>query len=67
MDRLLRPKECAKRLGVHRATLYRMEARGEFPKRVVLRRDSFGNPRISGWWESDVKAWVDAQTRKEVG
>jgi len=66
MDRLLRPKECAERLGIHRATLYRMEARGEFPKRVVLMRNRYGHPTVAGWWESEVEAWAEAQARKEA-
>jgi prophage regulatory protein len=38
--------------GLHDSTLWRMEQRGEFPKRVKV------SPGRVGWLESDVDAWI---------
>jgi prophage regulatory protein len=49
--RLLKMKDVVEQTSLHRATIYRLEARGEFPKRRQITRGRVG------WWESDVEAW----------
>lgn len=51
-DRLLRFPEVHSRTGLSESTIRRREARGTFPLRVAL------GPRLVGWYESDVVAWV---------
>ncbi|SFP62503.1 transcriptional regulator, AlpA family [Sphingomonas rubra] len=51
-DRLLRFPEVHNRTGLSESTIRRREARGTFPGRVAL------GPRLVGWYESDVVAWV---------
>jgi len=52
--RLLRKKEIAHILNVSVSTLQRWRSRG-FPKPVQL------SPRMVGWLESDIRAWLDKQ------
>ena len=51
-DTIMRIKEVIARTGLHRATIYRLEARGEFPKKLQL------SPGCVGFYESDINAWV---------
>lgn len=39
-------------VGLSRSEIYRREARGDFPKRVIL------GPRCVGWLESELFEWV---------
>lgn len=55
-DCLLRMPEVRRRTGLHRATIYRKIARGEFPRGVPLGTNS------TGWYESDINAWVASPT-----
>jgi len=46
--RVLRRKELRAKVGLHPATIGRMEAKGQFPKRVRL------GPNSIGWLENEV-------------
>ena len=58
MNRMMREKEVRNVTGLSRVTRWRMERRGEFPRKVRLTK------RCVGWWEHEVfeflqqKAWV---------
>lgn len=53
--RFVRMDEIAARVGVHKATIRRMEARGQFPagRRIGL--------RCVVWRSDEVDAWIAAQ------
>lgn len=53
-DRLLRVHEVEARTSLHRATLYKRMARGQFPQPVRV-----GIRRIA-WRESDIARWQDS-------
>ena len=50
---IIRPKELAELLSISTVTLWRMEKRGELPKRKQI------SSRTVGWLESDIKEWLD--------
>ena len=50
-SRILRCQEILERIGVSKATLYRMVKRGDFPKQCRL------GSRAVGWHSQDVDAW----------
>ncbi len=52
MDRILRPKEVQEITGLSRTTLWRMENKSDFPRRVSLGVGSVG------WRESEVRQWL---------
>lgn len=54
--RIMRPKQVAIQLGISRATLYRREADGLLPRRVT-------NSGCSGWFESDIDAFIEQLPR----
>ena len=59
---ILRARQLAELLGVHRSTLWRWEQAGAFP----LRR-SFG-PNTVGWLVSEIETWLhSAPVAKEEG
>jgi len=45
------------RTGLSATTIWRMERRGEFPKRLRLSANAVG------WREEELKAWIDARDR----
>lgn len=51
-DRLIRLPEVMGRTGMSRATIYRKQADGTFPKSIRL-----GHSMIA-WYESDVNDWI---------
>jgi len=51
-DRILDDREVRELTKLCRATLWRMEKRGEFPKRVQM------GPRRIGWKLSDIERWI---------
>lgn len=54
-ERLLRPKEVATKLGISRATLWRIEQSDpHFPRKIVI------TSRCVGWRESALDAWLKA-------
>jgi prophage regulatory protein len=50
--RIVRMAEVVKRTGIHRATIYRMMARGDFPQSKAVGK------RIVCWDSDDIDAWV---------
>lgn len=54
-SRVLRLRHVLDRVGLSRAYVYAMAARGEFPAPLKL------GPRAAGWLESEVDAWVTAR------
>ena len=58
-DRILRPVELARVLGVSRSTVYDLELRPDFPRRVRL------SDRVSGWRWSEIDRWL--QRRQGAG
>ena len=54
-DRVVREPETERRTGLSRATRWRMERAGKFPKRVKL------GPNSVGWLESELEAWLSAK------
>jgi predicted DNA-binding transcriptional regulator AlpA len=52
-DRIIRAKEVQDLTGLSRTTLWRMENKGEFPRRVSLG----GN--LVGWRWSEISQWID--------
>lgn len=57
-DRILRFPEVARRTGLSRSTLWRLQRQGKFPR---PRRIA---PNANGWLESEIDTWV-SQTAKE--
>lgn len=56
-DRIIREKECFRFTGLSRTTRWRLERRGEFPKRRKLSENAVG------WLESEILAWVQAKAQ----
>lgn len=50
--KILRINDLVNLLGLSKVTIWRMEHRGQFPKRIKL------TDRIVGWRESDVLEWI---------
>lgn len=55
LDRLLRLCDVAAHTGISRATIYRLESRGEFPSRVHT------TDCAMRWSEKEVAAWMNAR------
>ncbi len=51
-DRILRAKEVVQLTGLSRTTIWRLENKGEFPRRVSL-----GGNRV-GWRLSEINSWI---------
>lgn len=56
-DRILREPEVVRRTGASRASLWRWERAGLFPKRVRI------GPNAVGWVESEVSQWMKGLPR----
>ncbi len=54
-NRLLKIGEVARLTTMHRATIYRAIARGEFPEQIRL------TPRRVGWDLAEIRDWIDVQ------
>ncbi len=55
-ERVLRPAEAARFLGIARATIYHWAAtRPDFPRRIKI------GPRTAGWRLSDLEGWLEKQ------
>jgi prophage regulatory protein len=59
--RLLRVPEAAKLAGISRATIYRLERAGRFPRRVQISENAVG------WHEHEVRAWKAVRSRRGGG
>jgi len=56
-DRVLRCSDVVVLVRVCRASIYKWEKKGLFPKRIQL------GPRVVSWRRSDVLKWLDARSR----
>jgi predicted DNA-binding transcriptional regulator AlpA len=56
---IIRINELASLLGVSRTTLWRMEKDRELPSRINVSQG------VSGWLESDIKAWLENHREHE--
>lgn len=54
-DRLLRLAEVKTRTGLGTTTIYKYMKDGDFPKQIHI------GPRMVGWLESEINAWIMAQ------
>jgi prophage regulatory protein len=61
MSRMLREEQVRDLTGLSRSTRWRLERRGEFPKRVTL------TARCVGWLESEVAAWLEKRAEERNG
>jgi len=59
--KMLRLPEVIEATGLSRPTIYRLEAKGEFPKRRRLGRNSIG------WIEEEIHAWIQARPTADPG
>ncbi|MHA6298774.1 helix-turn-helix transcriptional regulator [Devosia sp. CAU 1758] len=57
--KLLSLKAVLEKIPYCRAHIYRMEAKGDFPRRVQI-----GKRRI-GWWETDIQGWLSERPYAE--
>jgi len=55
LPRVVSPKEVHRALGVSSSTLWRMVARGDFPKPVEI------SPGRVGWLEGEVTTWIESR------
>ena len=55
MTTLIRPKEVAARVGLHRVHIMRLADQGRFPKPVVLGQNSLA------FVEAEVSDWIEAR------
>ena len=51
--RIIRKKELFPKVGMSDATVYRLEKKGKFPKRVQI------GPNSVGWIEGEVDQWIE--------
>ena len=60
-QKLLRMKNVEQVTGLHRSTIYRMEKKGKFPKRIHI------GGYIVAWPESMIQEWIKQQIEKSNG
>ena len=58
MTRILREREVKHLTGLSRVTRWRLEKRGEFPKKVKL------TERCVGWPEAEIMEWLTARAEE---
>ena len=56
--KILRIRNVTEATGLSRTTLWRLERRGDFPRRVRL------GPNSIGWIETEVEEWIESRPRK---
>lgn len=59
--RVMRLPELMTRTGLPRATVYHLMKHGDLPKNFAL------GPRVVGWLESEVEAWISLKAAARVG
>ena len=59
--KLLRFKELKTVVGLSRTSVWRLERRGEFPRRRQISRN------VVGWREDEVFAWLDSRPCSDTG
>jgi predicted DNA-binding transcriptional regulator AlpA len=55
--KIIRPYQLAEMLGVHRATIHRMEKRGELPPRKQFSK------RLIGWDSEEIHEWYESRDK----
>jgi prophage regulatory protein len=58
MQSIIRLPEVRARTGLSRSEIYRREALGQFPKRVLL------GARSVGWPSDEVQSWIEQRIRE---
>jgi predicted DNA-binding transcriptional regulator AlpA len=61
MKKILKPEEAMNRTGLSRATIWRLEKKGDFPKRVQI-----SEGRV-GWYSDEVDEFIESRPRVVVG
>lgn len=56
-QRIVRPRELFILVGIKRATIERMERRGEFPPRIRL------GERAVGWRYGEIQEWIESRRK----
>ena len=56
-DRILRKKEVLEMVGMCYVSIWKMMARGEFPRSIQI------SPRAVGWRESEILDWLKSRPR----
>jgi prophage regulatory protein len=54
-DKILRLPQVLETTGLSKATIYRLERAGDFPKRVSL------SPGAVGWGQTAVQEWINSR------
>jgi prophage regulatory protein len=54
---ILKIKDVVQLTGLSRVTLWRLEQRSEFPRKIVL------SPNRVGWLEDEVRDWIESRPR----
>lgn len=54
---IVRPAEADRICGISKSTRYRLEAAGQFPKRVIL------SERSSGYFSDEIETWMASRPR----
>ncbi|AYY75259.1 AlpA family transcriptional regulator [Citrobacter sp. TBCP-5362] len=57
-NRILRKKEVLHLTGISTATMYRLIAKGDFPKSKKLTGDS---GRAVGWESNEIQSWIESR------
>ncbi|SMO38314.1 helix-turn-helix transcriptional regulator [Fodinibius sediminis] len=59
MDKLIRPKKLAKKLGIGLSTLYERMKEPDFPSKVRI------SSQAVGFKESEIMAWIESNTEDQ--
>ena len=55
--KILRKSEVSKLIGLSKVTIWRLERKGQFPKRIQL------STRSVGWVEEEIHSWIESRPR----
>ncbi len=55
-DKILRLPQVIDTTGLSKASIYRLERGGDFPKRVAI------SPGAVGWKSSDIQQWIEQRS-----
>jgi prophage regulatory protein len=61
MEKILRFADVKSATGLSRPTIWRLEHRGEFPRRIQI------SPGAVGWKWSDIEKWINERSSVDVG
>ena len=59
MPRMLRTRQVIRATGLSRTTIWRLEKRGDFPKRRIL------GPNCVAWLRSEIDQWLETRPFKD--